>query len=171
MSDLNILLVREMDITNAFRPVPVSEIPDSEVKDFLSGLTRKEVSVHSEPLKSGDNDMQQEITPKRFDPNTAGRDMLIDLGLGDFVINNIMKYRKAGGRFSTAEDFSKIYGLNSAEYESLKPYISISEQGGAEDRVAHNAKAKVVEDLFTIEVNSAIPRRIYENQRHWKGSL
>lgn len=74
-----------------------------------------------------------------FDPNKASYDDFVCLGLSEKIAANIVKYRKAGGRFAKPEDFSKIYGITDSVYERLSPYISIP-QGTS--HVAKNANQK-----------------------------
>ena len=64
---------------------------------------------------------------KPFDPNRADSAELASLGLSPRVVRNILKYRQKGGSFPTPESFARIYGLPEAQYETLKPYIRISE--------------------------------------------
>jgi competence protein ComEA len=61
-----------------------------------------------------------------FDPNTATREELLNLGFEPGVVRNIMKYRDHGGVFRFREDLRKIYGLDSAEYLRIEPFIQIS---------------------------------------------
>lgn len=63
-----------------------------------------------------------------FDPNLADSIELLQLGLPSFIARNIIKYRRAGGKFRTPEDFSRIYGLTAGQFKTLEPYISISEE-------------------------------------------
>lgn len=60
-----------------------------------------------------------------FDPNTADSSQLTQLGLSDFVVRNILKYRARGGVFRTSESLAKIYGLSTEDYRRLLPYIRI----------------------------------------------
>ena len=39
--------------------------------------------------------------------------------------HNLIKYRKAGGRFRQPEDIRKLYGLTDAQYRSILPYVRI----------------------------------------------
>ncbi|HAY24270.1 MAG TPA: competence protein ComEA, partial [Bacteroides sp.] len=48
-------------------------------------------------------------------------------GLPPFIAHTILQYRRAGGKFRTADDFSRVYGLSSEKFNMLKPYIQISE--------------------------------------------
>ena len=61
-----------------------------------------------------------------FDPNEADSTELSRLGLSPYVVRNILKYRQKGGRFRTPESFSRIYGLEQGQFETLKPYIRIA---------------------------------------------
>lgn len=62
-----------------------------------------------------------------FDPNKADSIELSSLGLPSYVVRNVLKYREKGGRFRTADSFSKIYGLTEKQFNSLKPYIRIAQ--------------------------------------------
>lgn len=61
-----------------------------------------------------------------FEPNLADSMELVRLGLPAYVVRNVIKYRQKGGRFSTPEAFSRIYGLSEEKFAELKPYIYIS---------------------------------------------
>ena len=61
-----------------------------------------------------------------FDPNTADSTALLRLGLAKWQVNNIYKYRQAGGIYRSKEDFAQLYGLTVKQYRELEPYISIS---------------------------------------------
>ena len=62
-----------------------------------------------------------------FDPNLADSIELLDLGLSPYVARNVLRYREKGGRFRTPESFARIYGLTENQFETLRPYIRISE--------------------------------------------
>ena len=67
------------------------------------------------------------VVLNEFDPNLADSIELLNLGLSSFVVHNIMKYRAKGGTFKTPESFSRIYGLSTEQFTTLKPYIRISD--------------------------------------------
>lgn len=60
-----------------------------------------------------------------FDPNTAAEAELLELGLDAVSARRIVAYRRKGGVFRTKSDLSKIYGLDSALYKQLYPYITL----------------------------------------------
>jgi competence ComEA-like helix-hairpin-helix protein len=62
-----------------------------------------------------------------FNPNTASEEELLDLGLPSRVVQTILKYRAKGGSFRRAEDLKKIYGLSTADYERIVPYITLGQ--------------------------------------------
>jgi competence ComEA-like helix-hairpin-helix protein len=62
-----------------------------------------------------------------FDPNTASREQFLQLGIPDFVADNIISYRKKGGKFKNPNDFARIYGLEPEIFDILHPYISIQQ--------------------------------------------
>lgn len=69
---------------------------------------------------------QAEVFP--FDPNTADARQLSRLGLKDWQIRNLFKYREAGGVFRKPSDFARLYGLTQMEYDRLRPYIRIGDE-------------------------------------------
>lgn len=60
-----------------------------------------------------------------FDPNTLPRKGFKQLGLSDRLVNTIVKYRKAGGKFYKAEDLLKVYGFNDEDFNRLKSFVKI----------------------------------------------
>ena len=69
----------------------------------------------------------QKVVLAPFDPNLADSIELLDLGLSPYVARNVLRYREKGGRFRTPESFARIYGLTENQFETLRPYIRISE--------------------------------------------
>ena len=58
-----------------------------------------------------------------FDPNTADSFVLLGLGLQEWQVANIYKYRAAGGVYRRPQDFARLYGLTRKQYKELEPYI------------------------------------------------
>jgi len=61
-----------------------------------------------------------------FDPNTADSTLLLSLGLPEWTVRAVYRYRGRGGVYSTPEDFARTYGVTVGMYKALKPYIHIS---------------------------------------------
>lgn len=73
------------------------------------------------------NDKDKSIEPDlfSFNPNTVSADDLKRLGLRDYQIRNIVKYRNKGGVFKLKSDFAKIYGITERDYHRLQDHIDI----------------------------------------------
>ena len=69
-----------------------------------------------------------------FDPNTADSTTFLSLGLPSWMIKNILHYRHKQGKFRHPEDFRKIYGLTEEQYQTLHPYIQITEDFSSKDK-------------------------------------
>ena len=80
----------------------------------------------SSPADSGVSGNTEKAVPFAFDPNTADSATLRALGLTPFVASNIVKYRRAGGRFRTPDALARIYGMDSATFTRIRPYIDIA---------------------------------------------
>lgn len=68
-----------------------------------------------------------ELTPFPFDPNHADSATLCRLGLKPWQVSNMLKYRRKGGRWRSADDLQRLYGLSKSQFEQLRPYIRIAE--------------------------------------------
>ncbi len=60
-----------------------------------------------------------------FDPNTADSITLLRVGMKWYQVKNLLKYRRAGGRFRTPDALARLYGLSEKEFLRLRPYIRI----------------------------------------------
>lgn len=72
----------------------------------------------------GRQDRMAETFP--FDPNTADSITFIRLGLAPWQARNALKYRRKGGHWKSADDFSRLYGLREDDFQRLRPYIRIT---------------------------------------------
>ncbi|HOW30698.1 MAG TPA: helix-hairpin-helix domain-containing protein [Bacteroidales bacterium] len=99
--------------------------------------------------------VEQELTPFSFNPNEMTPERWKQLGLKDWQIRILNNYTTKGGRFFKKEDFQKIYGISSAQYDVLAPYIIIpaaqSVAQKSNDRPEYIAKPKPV----VIDLNNA----------------
>ncbi len=85
-----------------------------------------------------------------FDPNTAELEVLVSVGLSRSQANNLIRYRKAGGKFSQPEDIYRLYTVDSSTARKIIPYINIHGQEFTGDR---GKSATGVG--FTIDINRA----------------
>jgi DNA uptake protein ComE-like DNA-binding protein len=83
-----------------------------------------------------------------FDPNTVDSTTFVRLGLKPFIVANILKYRKAGGRFKTKEDFGRVYGILPNKFKELEPYITIAEIKPVKvEKLASEKRTDIIVDL------------------------
>lgn len=109
----------------------------AKVEQFRSSLQEKEKKNYRRanftPYDYNSKDFSQQLKDESyklfdFDPNTADSLTLSSLGLRSYVVRNILNYRRKGGRFRTANDFGKIYGMAEKDFLRLKPYVSITKR-------------------------------------------
>lgn len=62
-----------------------------------------------------------------FNPNTVTKKEMDSLGIPDHVSGRIERYRNNGGTFKIRRDLSKMYGLDSALFVKLEPFITLPE--------------------------------------------
>ncbi len=80
-----------------------------------------------------------------FDPNTASASQLTDAGIHQRLATRIVNYRNRGGRFKEPADLLRIYGMDSATFSRIQPYIRIrryeASQGEGSGKVHEERKA------------------------------
>lgn len=74
-----------------------------------------------------------------FDPNTVSEEDLKTMGLPGNVATRWVHYRGKGATFKRKEDILKIYGVDTAWYKKVEPYIEI------EHTDAHTKSSVIVE--------------------------
>ena len=94
-----------------------------------------------------------------FDPNTIDSAGLVELGLKPHIASNILRYRNKGGKFRSAADFAKVYGIQPEKMKELEPYIRIDVA-----KLAHNDSLRkpsyktdklIASENVRVEINSA----------------
>ncbi len=98
-----------------------SRLQDTLRRELASGMHKGEVVEYD-----GTTVAEPETFP--FDPNQADSMTFVRLGLRPWQASNALKYRRKGGRWRSADDFSRLYGLSEKDFRRLRPYIRISEE-------------------------------------------
>lgn len=73
---------------------------------------------------------------KLFDPNEVSVEALRSMGLKPATAKNWRKYLDHGGKFYSADDIGKIYGLSDSMVNMIKPYVKIT-SAATDQRVLH----------------------------------
>jgi DNA uptake protein ComE-like DNA-binding protein len=81
-----------------------------------------------------------------FDPNTVCLEELLCFGFSRFQATNLIRYRQRGGYFSRPGDLMKIYGVDSAFFESVKTRIRM-EKGQERNSLKEKAVPGAVVEL------------------------
>lgn len=93
-----------------------------------------------------------------FDPNTISVDDWKRLGVSEKTATGIRKYIDKGGKFKSADDIKKIWGLNESMKNRLLPFVQIKSSDKIKDSrftemgLPHS---KNNSEKFSIEINSA----------------
>lgn len=120
---------------------------EKEYHDFIASLQEVE-SGKRYPDHTPHPYSKREIRLSEFDPNTADSTTFLDLGLPPWMAKNILRYRSKQGRFRRPEDFRKIYGLTEEQYQTLRPFIHITEAPSPKDTIRLIAKQTVRRDTL-----------------------
>lgn len=129
---------------------------EKEYNEFMASL--KEVKRSSKYTKKLAHPYpKREIKLSAFDPNTADSITFLTLGLPSWMAKNILHYREKQGKFRRPEDFRKIYGLTEEQYQTLLPYIHITEKVVTKDTTQLLMVQKVQRDtLFKYQPGTII---------------
>ncbi len=109
------------------------------LSDRTSAYTDSLIRVELVPLLEQEAERIESIAKKKvvehthyelfnFDPNTIQRDSFLKLGFSHGHFNVLENYRKAGGSFSNASDFNKLYFISDSAFQSVRPYILIEQE-------------------------------------------
>ncbi|MBT1711374.1 helix-hairpin-helix domain-containing protein, partial [Fulvivirgaceae bacterium PWU5] len=63
--------------------------------------------------------------PFRFDPNKLSTQELQSIGFSPQLAKRMVRYREAGGVFRSRKDLLRIYGMDTALYRQLEPFIQL----------------------------------------------
>lgn len=88
----------------------------SEIKKYLNSLSSKSKSENSKELN---------LFP--FDPNNVTEEELDSMHFPRNIKNNLLKFRKAGGKFFSNNDFRKIYGISDSLYSVIEPFLVLKD--------------------------------------------
>ncbi len=94
------------------------------------------------------NENKTRKTLFKFNPNTISDSLLDSLNLPHIVKQNIIRYRKAGGKFSTPQDLRKIYGMNDSVFNAVESYINIEVRNKRNVKVERPKRVKSYHGYF-----------------------
>ena len=136
------------------RRLPVDYSKDQATLDSLVALWRENEAV----------DQQQSLTaaahkPFHFDPNTATEEQFTSMGISPASAVRMIRYREKGGKFRVKADLLKIYGMDTALYRQLLPWIRLPDKWPKKEKPKFANKAferrPTPEPLKAFDVNLA----------------
>lgn len=87
--------------------------------DFSNRIASKKREINQKPA------IQTELF--RFDPNTVSESELLRLGFQPFLAKRLINFREKGGKFFKKDDLLKLYGMDSALFNNIHPFVAITE--------------------------------------------
>ncbi len=121
-------------------------------------------------LESSQSTPQTEIS--FFDPNQITNAQLLALGVSKKAALNWSKYVQKGGKFKTAVDLKKIYGLSESTYDRIKPFLLFNTAQNNKFITQNSltptepAKAKIIDPNTAVLqdlIDAGIPARSAQN--------
>ena len=137
----------------------LSEQENGSLRSLRSSKSLRSLRVQE---VQGDNHSQLSTLnskPFPFDPNTASESQLLSLGLAQWQVRNILKYRSRGGRYRVKEDFAHLYGLTLEKYRQLEPYITIAPEVMAADVVKREKSNRDTQNTRSAQDTRIIPNK------------
>lgn len=107
------------------------EKPD--FSEFENAINAFEKSQQNEQSNANNNFKNENFQSKNieyfsFNPNTISNEDWKKLGFAAWQIKTINNYKTKGGSWKTKTDVLKIYGIDTAHYEQLKPFIQLPDK-------------------------------------------
>jgi len=99
------------------------------MNDSIFGAVEEYLLFDRQKKAESINDLSEKTNDKPvvsfFDPNFTSEEELIKLGFNNYQASNLVKYRAKGGIIKKPGDLLKIYGIDTAFYMKLAPWIKI----------------------------------------------
>ena len=111
--------------------------PQTEPLDISSTRYDREANGHKfrsrqTPGKGADEAFREKKGPvtgfhpcNTFDPNTISADSLVAWGVRPMIAANFVKYRQSEGKYRSAEEIGKVYGISAREIDMIIDCIEI----------------------------------------------
>ncbi len=101
---------------------------EQEIDSFQASLKAREGETYVNRLDKYIIERYDSLTLFKFNPNTTSDADWLKLGLTDKQISTIKNYLTKGGKFYDKDDFRKMYGIRTKQFDILKPYIDLPDK-------------------------------------------
>lgn len=141
---------------------PATETPIDNTKILAQFNTHKDstkIDAFNEEIESATSSKKLFL----FNPNTATKNQLLQLGFTEKTASTLLNYRNKGGKFYKKEDLKKVYGVSDNLYNNIKDYIVLDnkkEEKTYSTEHKNETTAEKTEEKETIKSNN---EKIYVN--------
>jgi DNA uptake protein ComE-like DNA-binding protein len=118
-------------------------VPEKEVDYSLYEKKIKEIEQALAIAKAQDQPRVESVSWKLFSPDTITAKELQELGVSEFAANNWVKFIKRGGRFTSLQKLSEVYGLDSIWLAEASAYIIFTEAPKQQLKAAYKKESFV----------------------------
>jgi competence protein ComEA len=126
----------------------------NQIDSFLLSL-----SVREKPIATPFSFIDEETSPSFnmepffFDPNTVTSAELVHLGFSRRQAAVIENFRTKGGVFRNADDFAKMYVVDSVMFKKLKSFISINPKYAQSQTSTSNSENFIITEAKPLMIN------------------
>lgn len=129
--------------------------PDKKFLEEAAAFETKLKAMNAEALTGKNQKLNKETAVElfSFNPNELNDSLGKILGMPQYLSSRIINYVNKGGKFRTKKDLLKIYGMDSALYLRLEPYITLPDSAPEIKNYAYG---------FTNDKKPAKPFEVYD---------
>lgn len=150
---LNVFGLKLMPVsTDSLSPNEKDEI-DAFINSFELSQIESLENKRPYPDYKKNEVIELQLFPVEFDPNTADVMLLKEIGFPEKLINNLVRYRMAGGRFYSSNDLNKIYGMNKEIFKQVEAFIQIENTQSIDSSFMKSDSVKNISIIENIELN------------------
>lgn len=92
----------------------------------------------------GDSNAKK-LSPSPFDPNTLSAAGFRLMGVDSQLSERIVRYRAKGGKFRKSSDLLKMWGMDSASFQVLEPFIQLGSDSSRKQKLPVVQKSRVIQ--------------------------
>jgi competence ComEA-like helix-hairpin-helix protein len=127
-----------------------------EARSLDSLITQWEQATRDSVKKT--SSLRKRTSFFQFDPNHVSQQQFVALGFTEKISKRIINYRTKGGRFKVKSDLLKMYGMDTAFYQQLYPYILLPDKHVKKLEPEHapaTSFARARKEILKFDINMA----------------
>ncbi|MBL7928025.1 MAG: helix-hairpin-helix domain-containing protein [Bacteroidia bacterium] len=132
--------------------------PDQKFLEEAAAFEAKLKAMTAASVNQDNRKAKREVAIELFyfNPNEINDSMAKSLGMPEYLSSRIINYVNKGGKFHMKKDLLKIYGMDSALYFRLEPYLTLPDSAPEIKKYAseHAAEKKSIKPLEVYDLNT-----------------